>query len=268
MEEVAVIVPYYKNKLNYLEEISLKRIHDVLSQYPIIYIAPESMDIQSQYDIEICRFNSEYFKSVKTYNDLLLNPDFYRRFLDCRYILICQFDVFIFSNKLSYFCDLGYDYYGAPWINGTPLDAGNGMKIKFAGNGGLSLRNVEKTISLLERHAGEAAIFSANEDYFFSYFASKEYRVAPTDICRQFCIETNVQMCMKMNKGELPFGTHAWERYDLEYWKPYIESFGYDLSGINTDEGSEDREIKKGFFRRISANIMRYFSDMACRRSS
>jgi hypothetical protein len=29
--------------------------------------------------------------------------------------------------------------------------------------------------------------------------------------------------------SELPFGCHAWWSYDLDFWKPHIERFGYKL---------------------------------------
>ena len=32
-----------------------------------------------------------------------------------------------------------------------------------------------------------------------------------------------------MNQDRLPFGCHAWFRYDLEFWRPHIEAFGHDL---------------------------------------
>ena len=259
-----MIIPIYKEKISYLEQISLKRIHEILSEYHIIYIEPETLNYSDGHQSKVERFADFYFESIKTYNRLLLNPDFYRRFIDYRYILICQLDVFIFSDRLMEFCRLGYDYYGAPWLNGTPLNVGRGTRIRFAGNGGLSLRNVEKTIALLEESAQEAKSYQANEDFFFSYYASKNYIVAPTDVCKRFCIETQVRRCMKMNRGDLPFGTHAWERYDYVFWKPYIESFGYDLSDVNCT-GNEDTMNKKGMLRNISAFVLRNISDTTAR---
>ena len=46
---------------------------------------------------------------------MLLTADFYRRFTDYEYILIHQLDVFLFEDKLLEFCDMGYDYIGAPY---------------------------------------------------------------------------------------------------------------------------------------------------------
>lgn len=265
MEKVVVLVPLYKEKLNYLEEIAMDRIHKVLNNYKIIYITPWPFDIIKKYKAGIEYFDKGYFKSVETYSKLLLNPIFYKKFADFEYILICQLDVFLFADRLLEFCNLGYDYYGAPWINGTPLNVGKGTRLRFVGNGGLSLRNVEHSIAVLEKNINYAKAYKGNEDYFFSYFASKKYRVAPADISRQFCIETQVQKCMEMNKGELPFGIHAWERYNYKYWKPYIESYGYDLHNISVPDGEEDERNKKGILRCVSAGFFRRINDCLTR---
>lgn len=266
MKTVAVLVPIYRELLSDLEAISLRQIHYILHDYDIIYIEPENIEYDDNHGI-VRRFPSACFASILTYNRLLLNQDFYKAFLDYKYILVCQLDVFVFSNRLKAFCDMGYDYYGAPWLNGVLLNAGKGLRLRFSGNGGLSLRNVHKTLKLLERYGDYAEAYEGNEDFFFSYFSSNEYRVAPSDVSRRFCIETHVRRCMHMNKGELPFGTHAWERYDFEFWKPYIEEYGYDLSSVNMMNGNEDKIIKKGILRVALANILRSISDYRYRRN-
>ncbi len=266
MKLVAVIVPIYKNSLNELEQISLKQIHKVLGNYDIFYIKPKSLVYSDDYNIKSICFDDSYFTSTQSYSKLLLNPDFYSEFLDYKYILICQLDVFIFSDRLKEFCEMGYDYYGAPWINGVPLNEGKGLRIRFAGNGGLSLRNVKKTIGILKDNYKYAISFKKNEDYFFSYFASKNYKVAPTDVSIQFCIETQVKRCMKINKGQLPFGTHAWERYDFEYWKELIETCGYNFNEITVKDGQEDVKNSKGLFRVGIANLLRKLNDIKYKR--
>lgn len=44
----------------------------------------------------------------------MLEADFYRRFGKYKYMLIYQLDAFVFSDKLLDFCEMGYDYIGAP----------------------------------------------------------------------------------------------------------------------------------------------------------
>jgi hypothetical protein len=66
--------------------------------------------------IQISYFPEAYFKNISGYNKLLLSPVFYSRFIDYKYICICQFDTFIFRDELSYWCKKSYDYIEAPWL--------------------------------------------------------------------------------------------------------------------------------------------------------
>lgn len=74
---------------------------------------------------------------------------------------------------------------------------------------------------------------SVNEDYFwgaeakhyFSWFMVPDWKMAS-----QFSLEVQPEYFYKLNNRKLPFGCHAWWRYDLEFWKPYIEEFGYHLA--------------------------------------
>ena len=45
----------------------------------------------------------------------MLSPEFYRRFSDTDYILVCQLDAYIFRDELLSWCKKEYDYIGAPW---------------------------------------------------------------------------------------------------------------------------------------------------------
>lgn len=44
-----------------------------------------------------------------------------------------------------------------------------------------------------------------------------------------FSFERSPCYLYEQNKNQLPFGCHAWAKYDLEFWKPHIEKFGYKL---------------------------------------
>jgi len=70
------------------------------------------------------------------------------------------------------------------------------------------------------------------EDRVISEFMTrsiKEFNIAPVDDAFKFSFEVNPGILYEMNNYALPMGCHAWWLYDLEFWKPYIESYGYKL---------------------------------------
>lgn len=65
-----------------------------------------------------------------------------------------------------------------------------------------------------------------NEDYFWTHIPAnlfRDYKVAPSGIAIKFSFEVNPSLLFKMNNEQLPFGCHAWERYDPIFWKQFIE---------------------------------------------
>lgn len=246
-KEVAVVIPIYKLVLNRLEEISLQQALKVFLQYDIIIIAPEKLWIQNEnsyYCIE--RFPDKYFRSVETYNDLMLSVFFYERFLSYEYILIYQLDAFVFSDKLAYFTRQGYDYIGAPWLYGTFQYIDKSHCIWYVGNGGLSLRKVTSFIRILNEKKPLENDKILNEDMFFSTINNEYFSIAPKEIALQFSFERQVEKCFAQNSFNLPFGCHAWGKYNFKFWKPYIEQAGYSLRGYE-DIGYEDLLLKKNY---------------------
>lgn len=49
-----------------------------------------------------------------------------------------------------------------------------------------------------------------------------KYKIAPKEIALQFSFETKVRELYELNNRKLPFGCHAWEKYDPEFWKAFI----------------------------------------------
>jgi hypothetical protein len=64
-----------------------------------------------------------------------------------------------------------------------------------------------------------------HEDYFWAFHASKfleGFRIpAPRDALN-FSFEMAPRYCFEMNSGQLPFGCHAWSKYDKEFWEPFL----------------------------------------------
>lgn len=117
---VKILVPIYRSDLNKFERISLERNDKILQAYPRVFIKPASLDIsklQKEFpDFTVENFDNECFTSLQHYNQLMMSPEFYQRFCDTEYILICQLDAYIFKDELTKWCEKGYDYIGAPWI--------------------------------------------------------------------------------------------------------------------------------------------------------
>ncbi len=48
------------------------------------------------------------------------------------------------------------------------------------------------------------------------------FTVAPVEVALQFAFECVPQYCFEINEHRLPFGCHAWEKYDRSFWEPYL----------------------------------------------
>jgi len=65
-----------------------------------------------------------------------------------------------------------------------------------------------------------------NEDIYWVRVAGgifSDYKVAPVEDATRFSFELNPEFLFRMNNRQLPFGCHGWEKYDPEFWKPFIE---------------------------------------------
>lgn len=62
-------------------------------------------------------------------------------------------------------------------------------------------------------------------EYFWAHRANHYYpqfRIASVETAIQFAFECVPRYCFEMNGKKLPFGCHAWSRYDPEFWEPYL----------------------------------------------
>ena len=201
-------------------------------------------------------------KNYRNYLQLKMRPFLYNRYKRFEYLMFFEPDAFVFRNELTDWMNAGYDNIGAPWQEGqvraTPdapfIGAGNGgfalrrvaafrkamysfgylrapkeliarwwdrpfwMKVlKFPGLIlDFTLRN--NTFFLLNH-------YTESEDTFWGKYVPRAhpwFRVAPPEVALRFSFETNPRTMYARNNHELPFGCHAWWRYDLEFWKPFI----------------------------------------------
>ena len=68
--------------------------------------------------------------------------------------------------------------------------------------------------------------FPRNEDLFWSLEAPKfdsTFRIATAEEALPFAFEMAPRWCFEKNGNMLPFGCHAWARYDREFWIEVLE---------------------------------------------
>ena len=96
---VKVIVPVFRDSLECYERISLQQNLRVLGAYPVVFIHPVGLKInQLLKEFPGCgeeTFADEFFAGIAGYNRLMLSPEFYSRFSDVDYLLICQLDAYV-----------------------------------------------------------------------------------------------------------------------------------------------------------------------------
>lgn len=256
MKDVAIIIPYYSNILSEAEKISLDQMIKVYSSRDMFLLTKESMTIGIELSeiFTIVKVADKWLQSKDTYNLLMLSTFFYEMFLDYRYILISQLDVFVIEDSLSFFMELNYDYYGAPWLYGYFDYLNLKRRVLYVGNGGYSLRRVRGILNVLEKSEGKT--ISMNEDVYFASKVNDGLKVAPIEIALQFAFEREVIRCYIANNRKMPSACHAWSRYNYEFIRNYLmQEKGID---INLDEydNEDNRNLKKYEYYRKVAKLL------------
>lgn len=261
----SVVIPVYKETLDKYEELSFRQCLKILQNYPIILVTYQKLNlsrydfIAKEYNIQLqrCFFQETYFCSVKGYNDLLMQKSFYQTFKSYQFILIYQLDAFVFKDELAYWCNQGYDYIGAPWLDDHPEKIKD-RSIWRVGNGGLSLRKVDYFIKVLSWRLPLEKIRinnyfkyselkkipyifgwkntvryyqslndKMNEDVFFTNFLRQSYlppKLPTVEVAAYFAFEKYPSYMYECFNHHLPFGCHAFLKYEYnQFWKKYIE---------------------------------------------
>ena len=254
---VAIVVPRHRAALTPDERISLAHLEHHLGGHPRFFIVPETLRVVRP-GFDVVRFPDRHFADVAAFSALQLTEGFYRAFRGFDFILTYQLDCLVLSDDLSAWCDSGWDYVGAPWLR-TPGQAFEYAGPERCGNGGFSLRNVARSIHAIRsarpvhrrvrrtiaswlpqdgpapeiaplHDPAEASRylvdeFPWNEDLFWSFGAQAwdpAFRVAPPEVALRFAFECDPRACFERNAGKLPFGCHAWARYDRAFWEDYL----------------------------------------------
>jgi len=259
-KSVRVVIPIYKTDLSETELFSLKRSLQVLKKHQFTIVCPEGLDIEpiifflKDIDYDVKLFSPDFFKNIDGYNRLMLSESFYNAFSNVDYVLICQTDVFVFKDELDFWCSNNFDYIGAPWIGSTHnfynislekisniirVMIGKNKKsydhIFKVGNGGFSLRKVKTHRLIVSKHKKLINYYIENhqkenyhiEDVFFSLKAPElepDFSIPKWEIALKFCIDRKPKIAFKLNKNQLPFAIHRFDKPKaLRFWKNFIE---------------------------------------------
>lgn len=254
-KQCIVVFPVYKS-INEIERECLEQAVIMTEEFTKVFIAPDSLILDDSFaslsNIDVIRFPDKYFEGIAGYNELMLSLEFYQRFEDYEYMLIHQTDAYLFKPELSYWCLKGYDYIGAPWFKPKKI-----LKTKIynfalrffpflyterakrrhslynnVGNGGLSLRRISSFKHILEvvpsilldKYKSNDAT-DHNEDVFWGVEAlrlNKAFKKPDWKEALKFSLEEYPSIAYKMNKEQLPFGCHAFNVHETDFWKQFI----------------------------------------------
>ena len=256
-KQVTVVIPIHLEEPSELEKISLSQTLAVLHKFPITFQAKEGLNTKwyedyckGKADIRFERFKWNGFQE---YTELILSSEFYGRFRDYEYILICHLDAFVFRDELEQWCSHGYDYvgsviYNTAWEN-LPSKFGRFLglrKPEYYSNGGFGLRRVEtfykmssffpKRIRFYLWYKGVTKKFF-QDDIFLSQLYPKlasRFKVPPKSVAEKFgaAYENGEEKKLPFTKNDcntLPFGVHGWFAYYPEFWKTCIKQYGYEV---------------------------------------
>lgn len=208
-------------------------------------------------------FDPRYFESVEGYSELLLKREFYESFSTYEYMLIHQLDAWVFEDALFSWCDKGYDYIGAPWFyqnksheEGFSLWlVGNGGFSLRRVSKFLEITAEGRIIRFSLRHLfckdmfhkwyrrlylRNLSCFSGSnlpsfikgfykpwEDLVFCHGlrgSNLQLYVPSPKKAALFSIEVSPEyLYTEVNRRVLPFGCHAWRKYQYEdFWSKFI----------------------------------------------
>lgn len=247
MNQVKVIIPIYKERLSQNEIRSLRNNTEVLRNHPIVLLVPEGFSFEEfekeafplAVPCEVMRVCDEWLgvkNGIAGYNRMMLSEEFYARFSDCEYILICHTDAWIFRDELAAWCAKGYDCIGGIWwrrgVWALPLIRRlfppNRVLYHRIGNGGLSLRRVAAFRDYCARARKRIDYYLSrnhhiyNEDVFWAVEPSG-FSYPKREEANDFSFDNHPDRCMLLAEGRLPFGCHGWTKAArIDFWRRYI----------------------------------------------
>lgn len=246
-KDIVIVIPVYKAPDND-ELISINRLCEITQfKYDIVFVRPTLMDasiiypyyqIMNGWEGHVFEktFDDSFFESTITYSNLLTTFDFYIQFHEYKFMLIYQPDCYLIRDEIIDWCNLDYDYIGAP-IVGT----GSGWKkIPCVGNGGFSLRKIETFINITNPDGEFITEFASDieeanklnengyvefEDLYFAELVpslTTNFTKPNYELAGRFAWDRNVELLYNKYHGELPMGIHAWQKFK-DFWIDKID---------------------------------------------
>ena len=262
LKTVAVVVPRYRRGLTADEEVSYRHLVHFLGRYDKFFLSPESLPVddpafgvvrfadeffRDTVSYSILLLSKEFYRAFSRYRFILIYQLDALVFSDQLLEWCGRGWDYIgapwFKSEAAPFVDeprvgnggfslrrvesflkvLGswrfapeLERYGIASAEEAPL------KYRIAGRLGLSnqfIKGILRVPQELDVSHGR------NEDYFWSFHAAKYYRgfkIAPVEEGLRFAFEVEPRRSYAMNGQRLPFGCHAWCRYDREFWEPFL----------------------------------------------
>jgi hypothetical protein len=94
------------------------------------------------------------------------------------------------------------------------------------------------------------ALYGRNNDFFWSFDAVRylsTFKVATVEQGLRFAFEAAPRLCFELNLRRLPFGCHAWTKFDRSFWEPHLLPA--------TDAASTTRGTQTAVKKTITSNI-------------
>ncbi len=256
-KQVTVIIPIHLEEPSHLEKVSLSQTLALLHKYPITFQAKEGLNIKWYQDFcdgkATVHFERFKWSGFQQYTELVMSPEFYGRFLDYEYMLICHLDAFVFRDELEQWCTEGYDYIGSVIYNTAwehlPSTFGKFLGLsrpEYYSNGGFGLRKNETFFKMSSFFPNKIKFYLwyktvtkkfFQDDIFLSQLyprLASKFKVPPKAIAQRFGAAyenwgQNDLPFVQVDCTNLPFGIHGWFNYHYEFWRPCIRQYGYDI---------------------------------------
>lgn len=68
-----------------------------------------------------------------------------------------------------------------------------------------------------QRSLSEEIFWADRANYYYP-----EFKIAPLEVALRFAFEVVPRYCFEQNNNTLSFGCHAWQKYDDDFWQPYL----------------------------------------------
>ena len=82
-----------------------------------------------------------------------------------------------------------------------------------------------KYLKVFNNARWEMSRYRRNDDIFWAHRAIHyypEFKIAPLETTLRFAFECAPRKCFELTNHILPFGCHAWQKYDRQFWEPYL----------------------------------------------